>query len=659
MKSYKEGALVFLNSEHYNYVVSKGIDIKRLKSGYVSLTDIQHNNNVIMSFHGANGKLSVNREYHHPADIIRVNRSNVEYAGSKCFDIFSCHIGTGIQSSHESRRLLEKKYKDNLLVGEYVILNAGNKATSVVLNRAEIARTIKDGDDKCPPYIRVLRRMCYCPETIKFLYVVKERNPKTKELENKLVTHKFSALKLTPPEQVTIDKIRAHLLNSMERFKNEFLSYIDEEEKKSRIRSEITQEIKRLKREVLSKNDHLVSYGNKTLFLEVHRGKIDRVRTYLGSEFDVNSFVEDGTTPLHIASYKGHLEIVAFLLSIGADPSLCDKNKEKPLYSASRKGYVQIVRLLLNEGEDPNSKNRYGNTPLLLAIRNGHIEVVDLLLMKGADPNLNNKYGDNPLYIASKEGKIKVVDILLKAGANPNLNNKHGETPLYIASKEGKVEVVNILLKAGTNPNLSCSDGVTPLFIASQNGNTRIVELLLKQGANPNLCRENGVTPLFMASQNGHTRIVKILLNAGADPNLSRNDQTTPIVTAIFGQHTEVVKLLLPKVNLKMCKWQGKDVEELIKGKITNKEKKEDLLDILYLQTNKALEPKKDKLHGKRKRLDYDEELPRDKRTRLDSDEEFSYKKRKELSSKREKIPSTRVFSYAGDQLDSEEQMEH
>ena len=79
-------------------------------------------------------------------------------------------------------------------------------------------------------------------------------------------------------------------------------------------------------------------------------------------------------------------------------------------------------------------------------------------------------------------------------------------------------------------------------------------------------------------------------------------------------QHTEIVKILLPKVNLGVCKWQGQDVEELIKSKIKNEEKKEELLEVLYSQTNKVLEPKRDKLHGKRKRLDYDEELPHTKR---------------------------------------------
>ena len=251
--------------------------------------------------------------------------------------------------------------------------------------------------------------MCHYPETIKLLYVVKEVNPETKELETKLITHKFSSLKLIPPDEVTIDKIRNHLLSSMEKFKDEFLSCADEREK----------EITRLEQEVLSKDDHLVSYGNKALFIEANRGKVGRVKTYL-SQFDVNSSIENGTTPLFIASYDGHLAVV---------------------------------------------------------------------------------------------------------------------------------------------------------------------ETLLAKGGNPNLYREDRASCLFSASQNGHIGVVKLLLNAGADPNLSRSNGATPIVVAIFNNHIEIIKTLLPKIDLDICKWRGTSIKKLIKNRIKNKEEREELLEILYLQT--------------------------------------------------------------------------
>ena len=378
----KKRALVFTDQGHYDNFVKIGFDIQRLRLADYSLKEVQKVDNLIIHLHGIRryrGRLFIDRQYFHPTDIIQDSRSGG--GGTRCFDIFACGIGSGIQSSNESRQWSEERYRRNLLKGEYVILNGGNKVTSATLNRVEIARTVKEGDDKCPPYIRVLRRMCNYPETIKFLYVVKEVNPETKELENKLVTYKFSALKITPPEQVTIDKIRTHLLDSMEQFKNEFLLYADEGEKEQ-IESEIEKEIERLKEEVLSKDDHLTTYGNKTLFIEANRGRINRVKTYLESgQFDVNYVTKNGDTPLHIASYKGHLEIIEFLLSKGADPNLVNKLWETPLIIASTKGSTKVVELLLNKGVDPNVSVN-GCTPIVATIFNQHTEVVKALLPK-------------------------------------------------------------------------------------------------------------------------------------------------------------------------------------------------------------------------------------------------------------------------------------
>ena len=544
-------------------------------------------------------------------------------SNTKCFDIFACHIGTGIQSNNESKQQLEERYRYNLLAGEYVLLNTGNKATSLVFCQAEIARTIIDEDDKCLPYIRVLRRICHFPETIKFLYVIKEINPETNELENKLITHKFSALKLTPPNEVTIEKIRNHLLSAMERFKNEFLSHTDED-KKLQIKSEIEKEITKLVQEVLSKDDHLTTYGNKTLITEAIRGNFDRIKTYLGSEFDVNFADEDRRTPLFVASYKGHLEIAKFLLSKGAKPDLDNKHGETPLYIASQEGHTKIVELLLNNKVEPNLARSDGATSLFVALENGHLEVVKLLLSAGANPNKARNDGVTPLLMASQEGYKEIVKLLLDKGVDPNLSNKDRITPLLMASQEGYTEIVKLLLDNGANPNLSNEDGTNPLLVASQEGYTEIVKLLLdkgarpdltdkysetplcvvlqdgypkiatlllKNGADPNLGNEDGNTPLFLASQEGYIEVVELLLDKGVDPNEANEYGVTPIAVAILQQCTEVVKILLPKVKVNLCIWDDMSVEELIKEKIKDEKEKKELLDVLYLHITPSASP--------------------------------------------------------------------
>ena len=452
--SYKEGALIFLDSEHYNLFLDGGVDIQKLKLEDSSFNGTKNTGNLIIFFHGANdGRLRIGKRLYHLTDVIQNSRSS--NGSTRCFDVFSCHIGTGIQSSHESRQWVEEKYKKNLVEGEYVILNSGNKTTHTILNRAEIVRTIKDGDDKCPPYIRVLRRTCYCPETIKFLYVVKEVNPTTGKPKTKLVTHKFSALKLTPPYVVTLEKIRDHLLSSMERFKNEFLLHIDDEEEKLQVSSEIEKEIERLKEEVLLKDDHLATYGNKTFFLEASRGKFDRVKTYL-NQFDINCTVEDGVTPLYIASQEGH---------------------------------SKIVELLLSEGANPNTASSDGVTSLYLASQNGHIKVVNTLLKKMADPNIARNDKETPLFKASYKGHLRIVRSLLEAGADPNKTRYNNVSPIYMASQEGHTQVVEVLLEAGADPYLSCNDnGATPIVAAILNNHIEVVKFLLPK-VNLEMCK--------------------------------------------------------------------------------------------------------------------------------------------------------------------------
>ena len=584
-------ALVFLSQHFYDDLLTSNIDFQKLKLADSSLTKIRNEDNVIIFCHGShNGILNIGEKIYHTTDIIQATRPT--NSDPRCFDIFACYVGSGIQSSDESRQRLEKKYKDNLEKGEYVILNGGHKVIHSTLSEEEIARTIKEGDDKCPPYIRVLRRMCNYPETIKLLYVVKEINPTTGKSETKLVTYKFSALKLTPPEEVTIDKIRAHLSSSMEQFKNEFLLHTDEGEKEQ-IESEIEKEIERLKKEVLSKDDHLTMYGNKTLFIEAMRGRPERVKTYVGlDKLNVNFATENGETLLYIASHSGYLETVTYLLEAGADPNLAKNNEVTPLYMASQEGHIEVVELLLANNADPNLCNKYGATPLLIASERGHTKIVATLLNNKAKPNVSKKDGATPLHMASQNGHIGVVDLLLQAKSNSNSSCCDGTTSLLLASEKGYTKIVELLLNAEADPNIChSSDRIAPLHMASQEGHIEVVKLLLSKEAKPNLIDKNGVTSLLIASTKGHTKVVKILLEAEADPNLSSRDGISPIVMAIFKQNTEIVKMLLPKVDLSVCTWKGNGVKELIEERIQDKEEKRKLLETLSLPTPPSASP--------------------------------------------------------------------
>lgn len=137
---------------------------------------------------------------------------------------------------------------------------------------------------------------------------------------------------------------------------------------------------------------------------------------------NMNSADGDGSTPLHMAAYKGQASAVEYLLA--------------------RPGMFK----------DPIDNRGY--TPLTLAASAGHAEVVDLLLAAGCNPNIACGDGGTALHKAAGQGHLRVVESLLKAGADPRLADRSGKTPLQLAQDKRKGDwdrVVNKLEEALNN----------------------------------------------------------------------------------------------------------------------------------------------------------------------------------------------------------------
>ena len=89
----------------------------------------------------------------------------------------------------------------------------------------------------------------------------------------------------------------------------------------------------------------------KRLWAASRKGDARAVAAMLGDErfsVDVNCAMDDGRTPLYIASDKGHSEVVSMLLAMqGVNVNQGMDDSCTPLFAASQGGHTEVVSMLL------------------------------------------------------------------------------------------------------------------------------------------------------------------------------------------------------------------------------------------------------------------------------------------------------------------------
>ena len=146
-------------------------------------------------------------------------------------------------------------------------------------------------------------------------------------------------------------------------------------------------------------------------------GNFERITELLDDNRDlINTFSEDGFTPLGLACFFGHQNIVKYLLEKGADVNIRSNNNFRvmPLHSAVASKNIDIAKLLLEYGANANAKQQQDITPLHQAADNGDFEMIKLLLKYNADRSVRTKSSFTPVDMARKKGHEKIVDFLLQ-----------------------------------------------------------------------------------------------------------------------------------------------------------------------------------------------------------------------------------------------------
>jgi len=144
-------------------------------------------------------------------------------------------------------------------------------------------------------------------------------------------------------------------------------------------------------------------------------GKFDSVANIVYHHPDlINSFSEDGFTPLGLACYFGKEDVARYLLLKGADPNIPSRNGYNvfPLNSAVAANNADITKILLEAGAEVNVMQTSGITPLHSAAHHGNIEILILLLEAGADTSVTTEGGKTPAEIAQANGHQDIARIL-------------------------------------------------------------------------------------------------------------------------------------------------------------------------------------------------------------------------------------------------------
>ena len=230
------------------------------------------------------------------------------------------------------------------------------------------------------------------------------------------------------------------------------------------------------------------------------KGDLASVKQLIASKADVNTQLENGWTPLKVATYEMHPAIVEAMLVAGADVNAQNgESKVSALMIAANGGRFRrglgfpapsmqvntVVKNLIAANADVNAADSEGDTVLHYAVQKGDPEIVKILISAGADIHAVTSSQMTALMMATScespfcmdlETKVQLVQVLLQANAAVNAQDALGNTALhYAALVESNSDdfsgqaayIVKMLLDAGADPKLKNHEGESPeAFVA-------------------------------------------------------------------------------------------------------------------------------------------------------------------------------------------------
>jgi ankyrin repeat protein len=172
---------------------------------------------------------------------------------------------------------------------------------------------------------------------------------------------------------------------------------------------------------LLDHHDHLFTTEDEESFQSIHEIAFYGFYKAVSLIIDkfphlVDSQIESGKTPLHLAVREGNFKTFVELLKFDANQAITDENGLLPIHFAAINNRVEMLQVLLDWSvsfinyPDPFQLK----TALHLAAERGHISIVQELLERGADVSLADSEGFLSIHLAAaKAGHADIVKMIM------------------------------------------------------------------------------------------------------------------------------------------------------------------------------------------------------------------------------------------------------
>jgi ankyrin repeat protein len=247
---------------------------------------------------------------------------------------------------------------------------------------------------------------------------------------------------------------------------------------------------------------------------------------------------------LMIASSKGLISEIERLLKKGANINTYTEEGVTPLIFAVSNRQTEAVKTLLKHSPRLDEFTTRWETALMIAVKNNYDTIAEVLLRSGAEVDFADNYGASPLHYAALYGYTGMVDLLLYYDATIDAKRDDGFTALHTAIWAEYPEIADLLIQSNANMEARDNDGDTPFLLAAALGDTLIMGILNRFGVDIFTKNNYNHNALTLAIAYGRNDAVKYLLGKSDKWHDAENMGYDPYKVAAKYGRKEIVEIL-------------------------------------------------------------------------------------------------------------------